>query len=93
MLSVFLNLISILFFSTWYVIFINIVVQVCSICSIPSGIEALALTTLLAVLSLSLQVDKGEEKMRQLERKLKQSATENDGLNEHSTYLNRELER
>lgn len=31
--------------------------------------------------------------MRQLERKLKQSATENDCVSEHNSYLTKELDR
>jgi len=39
------------------------------------------------------QVDKGEEDLRQLERKLKQAASECECLDEHNNYLNGELDR
>ena len=41
----------------------------------------------------AVQVDKLGEEIRLLERKLKQSMSEQEHLNGHNTYLNTELDR
>ena len=38
-------------------------------------------------------MDRGEEKTRQLERKLKQASSENERLNEYNAHLTKELDR
>ncbi len=50
-------------------------------------------TLFVIVCGRGVQIDKGEEDVRQLERKLKQSVSECECLDEHNNFLNQELDR